>query len=38
MNGKTGNDRGPRRVCARIGQAAACNQLAVAAWRDGGSR
>jgi hypothetical protein len=44
MSGKTGDDRGPRHVCAGIGEAAACIQLAVAAWRDergerdGGSR
>jgi hypothetical protein len=30
MSGKTGDDRGPRHVCAGIGQAAACSQLAVA--------
>jgi hypothetical protein len=37
MSGKTSDDRRPRHVRAGIGQAAR-NQLAVAAWRDGGSR
>ena len=41
MSGKTGDGWGLRHVCAGIGQAAACIQLAAAAWRDerdGGSR